>query len=52
MALVTVTTPAPNVRTVTLDNPSRLNSMSFALVADLYAAIAEVVSTTTAGPWS
>ena len=51
MALVTVTTPAPNVRTVTLDNPARLNSMSFALVADLYAALADV-PTTTAGRWS
>jgi enoyl-CoA hydratase len=44
MALVTVTTPAPNVRTITLDNPARLNSMSFALVADLYAAIADVAA--------
>ena len=44
MALVSVTTPAPNVRTVTLDNPDRLNSMSFALVADLYAALAEVAA--------
>src|ERR1035437_119733 len=42
MALVSITTPAPHVRTVTLDNPDRLNSMSFALVGDLYAAIAEV----------
>ena len=44
MALVSVTTPAPHVRTITLDNPSRLNSMSFALVADLYEAIAEVAA--------
>ncbi|HEY5107995.1 MAG TPA: enoyl-CoA hydratase-related protein [Acidimicrobiales bacterium] len=44
MALVTVTTPAPHVRTITLDNPARLNSMSFALVGDLYAAIAEVAA--------
>ena len=44
MALVTVTTPAPHVRIVTLDNPARLNSMSFALVADLYEAIAAVAA--------
>src|SRR5665213_1476471 len=44
MALVTVTTPAPHVRTITLDNPARLNSMSFALVGDLYAAIATVAA--------
>ena len=44
MALVHVTTPAPQVRTITLDNPARLNSMSFALVADLYAAIEQVAA--------
>ena len=44
MSLVTVTTPAPHVRTVTLDNPARLNSMSFALVTDLYAVLAEVAA--------
>jgi enoyl-CoA hydratase len=42
MPLVSVTTPAPHVRTVTLDNPSRLNSLSFALVTDLYGALADV----------
>jgi len=44
MALVSVTTAAPHVRVVTLDNPSRLNSMSFALVADFYEAIATVAA--------
>jgi enoyl-CoA hydratase len=44
MALVSVTTAAPHVRVITLDNPARLNSMSFALVADLYGAIAEVAA--------
>ena len=44
MALVSVTTPAPRVRTITLDNPARLNSMSFALVADLYDAIDTVAA--------
>jgi enoyl-CoA hydratase len=42
MALVSVDTVRPHVRLVTLDNPARLNSMSFALVADLYAALSEV----------
>ena len=44
MALVSVSTPIPHVRVVTLDNPSRLNSMSFALVGDLYDALAAVAS--------
>ncbi len=44
MALVTVSTAAPHVRVVTLDNPSRLNSMSFALVTDLYGAVATVAA--------
>ena len=44
MALVSVSTATPHVRVVTLDNPSRLNSMSFALVADLYEAIAAVTA--------
>jgi enoyl-CoA hydratase len=39
MALVSVDSVRPHVRLVTLDNPSRLNSMSFALVTDLYAAL-------------
>ena len=42
MPLVSVDPVDDNVRVVTLDNPSRLNSMSFALVTDLYAALAEV----------
>jgi enoyl-CoA hydratase len=44
MALVSVTTASPYVPVVTLDNPSRLNSMSFALVADLYEAVAAVAA--------
>lgn len=42
MALVSIESIRPHVRLVTLDNPSRLNSMSFALVADLYAALEDV----------
>jgi enoyl-CoA hydratase len=42
MSLVSIDTIRPHVRLVTLDNPSRLNSMSFALVTDLYAALADV----------
>ncbi|HEY7917440.1 MAG TPA: enoyl-CoA hydratase-related protein [Acidimicrobiales bacterium] len=42
MALVSVESVIPHVRVVTLDNPSRLNSMSFALVSDLYDALADV----------
>jgi enoyl-CoA hydratase len=44
MDLVTVTTPAAHIRVVTLDNPTRLNSMSFALVADLYSALDRVAA--------
>jgi enoyl-CoA hydratase len=44
MALVSIHAPRPHVRVVTLDNPSRLNSLSFALVADLYAALEEVAA--------
>lgn len=39
---VTVTTPAPHVRSITMNNPERLNAMSFPLVESLYAALAEV----------
>ena len=42
MALVSVESVSDHVRVVTLDNPSRLNSLSFALVADLYATLADV----------
>ena len=42
MPLVSITSVRPHVTVVTLDNPSRLNSMSFALVADLYAALSTV----------
>ena len=42
MALVSVESVSPHVRVVTLDNPSRLNSMSFALVSDLYDALTDV----------
>jgi len=44
MALVSVDSVRPHVRLITLDNPSRLNSMSFALVTDLYAALQEVAA--------
>ncbi len=44
MALVSIESVSPDVRIVTLDNPSRLNSMSFALVSDLYAALDEVAA--------
>jgi enoyl-CoA hydratase len=39
MALVSVEPVRPQVNLVTLDNPARLNSMSFALVSDLYAVL-------------
>ncbi|HEY6624240.1 MAG TPA: enoyl-CoA hydratase-related protein [Acidimicrobiales bacterium] len=42
MALVRIDTVRPHVRVITLDNPARLNSMSFALVGDLYMALNEV----------
>jgi enoyl-CoA hydratase len=44
MALVSVERVDPHVTLVTLDNPSRLNSLSFALVGDLYAALDEVAA--------
>jgi enoyl-CoA hydratase len=44
MSLVSVDAPRPHVRRITLDKPERLNSMSFALVEDLYAAIDEVAA--------
>lgn len=42
MALVSVKRADAHVALVTLDNPTRLNSLSFTLVGDLYAALAEV----------
>ncbi|MGO9027303.1 MAG: enoyl-CoA hydratase-related protein [Acidimicrobiales bacterium] len=42
MPLVTVDPAGAAVRTVTLNHPERLNSMSFALVTELYAALEEV----------
>src|SRR5437764_1456842 len=42
MALVNVDRVRPHVRVITLNNPDRLNSMSFGLVEALYGAIAEV----------
>ncbi len=44
MDLVSIESATPEVRIVTLDNPSRLNSMSFRLVSDLYAALDEVAA--------
>lgn len=44
MALVSIESARHDIRVVTLDNPSRLNSMSFALVSDLYAALDDVGS--------
>jgi enoyl-CoA hydratase len=44
MALVSIDTVRDHVGVVTLDNPSRLNSLSFALVSDLYDALAEVAA--------
>lgn len=44
MPLVSVQAVRAHVKMVTLDNPSRLNSMSFALVSDLYAALEEVAA--------
>jgi enoyl-CoA hydratase len=44
MALVSVASVRPHISLVTLDNPARLNSMSFALVTDLYAALDEVAA--------
>src|SRR5438309_688338 len=42
MAMVNVDRVRPHVSVITLNNSDRLNSMSFALVGDLYDAIAEV----------
>lgn len=44
MSLVSVSTPRPHVGQITLDRPSRLNSLSFELVEDLYEAVAEVAA--------
>ena len=44
MALVSIDHGEAHVRVVTLDNPARLNSLSFALVSDLYQALAEVAA--------
>ncbi len=44
MALVSVRSVHPHVRLITLDHPARLNSMSFALVTDLYGALEEVAA--------
>ncbi len=44
MALVSIDRVRPHVSVVTLDNPARLNSMSFALVTDLYAALDQVAA--------
>ena len=42
MPMVRVSKPRPHVRLITLDDPDTMNSMSFDLVTDLYAAIEEV----------
>src|SRR5664280_283158 len=42
MALVSIDPIRPHVSVVTLNHPDRLNSMSFALVGDLYAAFDQV----------
>lgn len=39
---VTISSPRPAVRIITLNNPERLNAMGFPLVESLYAALAEV----------
>jgi enoyl-CoA hydratase len=44
MALVTIDGVRPHIRVVTLNQPDRLNSMSFALVGALYAALDEVAA--------
>ncbi|MFN8545244.1 MAG: enoyl-CoA hydratase-related protein [Candidatus Binatia bacterium] len=44
MSLVRVEAPRPHVRVLTLNNPKRLNAMSFALVEALYAALAQVAA--------
>ena len=52
MAFVRTEMVRPHVTVVTLDNPSRLNSLSFALVEDLYGPWPPWPRTTTAGSWS
>src|ERR1700676_3679749 len=42
MALVSIESASEHVRVLTLDNPARLNSLSFALVSDLYDALEDV----------
>ena len=44
MSLVSIERVDPQVSLVTLDNPARLNSLSFTLVGDLYAALDEVAA--------
>jgi len=44
MALVSLEPVRPHLTVVTLDNPSRLNSLSFALVEDLYTALSTVAA--------
>jgi enoyl-CoA hydratase len=41
---VLIDAPRPGIRVITLNNPERLNAMSFPLVESLYAALAEVGS--------
>jgi len=41
-AYVTIHSPSPRVRLITLNHPERLNAMSFPLVESLYAALAAV----------
>lgn len=41
-AYVTIGSPSPRVRLITLNHPERLNAMSFPLVESLYAALAAV----------
>ena len=61
MAMVRVEKPRPQVSLITLDDPDTLNSMSFGLVGDLYAALetvaadnetAVVILTGTRAPWA
>ena len=42
MAIVDVTKPRPHVSLITLNNPNRVNAMSFELVQGLYEALAQV----------
>ena len=48
MALVRTEPVRPHVTAIVLDNPSRLNSLSFALVEDLYRALATVADSVAA----